>query len=191
MELQAVADDVRHGKPRQTTPRMLISWFGAKRRGYLVNETTREALKSVGLQTNPDFEYAYIDEDVLFEPIPPATNGHGAVQAERASVEAPTTRPTTSTPAARETQSSPDPTYRIGKLEAAHRPLTTVNPEDSVTKAITLMMANDFSQLPVMSGERNLKGLVSWESIAQTIHFKSCTKVSDCMIQPNVVSSDT
>lgn len=58
-----------------------------------------------------------------------------------------------------------DPTYRISKLAAANKKPISVRPDTALTEAITLMMANDFSQLPVMTSEREVKGIVSWKSI--------------------------
>jgi hypothetical protein len=61
-----------------------------------------------------------------------------------------------------------------------------------MSKAVTLMMMNGFSQLPVMQNERNLKGLISWETIAQAVHFgKPCAKASDCSTPAHEISSDT
>ena len=42
-----------------------------------------------------------------------------------------------------------DPTFRIGRLPAANKPLVTVNQNDELSRAVTLMMQYDFSQLPV------------------------------------------
>jgi len=44
------------------------------------------------------------------------------------------------------------------------------------------MMFHDFSQLPVMQGEREVKGVISWESIGRRKALNlSCNKVRDCM----------
>lgn len=42
----------------------------------------------------------------------------------------------------------------------------TVKPDATLTEAITLMLRHDYSQLPVMTSERDVKGVISWESIA-------------------------
>lgn len=51
-----------------------------------------------------------------------------------------------------------DPTYRIGKLQAANKKVIVIAPNHSLEQAITLMLANDFSQLPVMQSDRDVKG---------------------------------
>ena len=58
-----------------------------------------------------------------------------------------------------------DSTLRVDTLNAAHNGPIAVTPNDSLTKAITHMMGNDFSQLPVMTGPKTVKGIITWESI--------------------------
>ena len=58
-----------------------------------------------------------------------------------------------------------DSTLRVDTLNAAHNGPTAVTPNDSLTTAMTHMMGNDFSHLPVMSGPKTVKGIITWESI--------------------------
>ena len=58
-----------------------------------------------------------------------------------------------------------DPTYRISKLAAANRKPVVVTPNDTLQKVVTLMLTYDFSQLPVMTSERDVKGMASWTSV--------------------------
>lgn len=199
-ELQAIAEDVGKGQQRRTSPRLLIAWFGAHRRGYWVVKRVREALSELGLVTSPDFEYAWIDENIDIVPAaasagegPTPSSGPAAPNSGPGNQESPRT-PEAGAPPPNEAQAAPssDPTYRIGKLEAANRPPVYVTPDDTVIKAITQMMTNDFSQIPVMQNERAVKGLISWESIAQTsLLGKPCTRASDCMTPAHEISSDT
>jgi hypothetical protein len=52
-------------------------------------------------------------------------------------------------------------------LPSAIRAPLTVTPQDSLRHAETQMLLNDYSQLPVMSGERTVDGLISWKSIGR------------------------
>lgn len=72
-------------------------------------------------------------------------------------------------PEANEDAEISDPTFRIGSLPAANKTLIAVNQDDDITRAVTLMLQYDFSQLPVMQGERELKGVVSWKSIGSRL----------------------
>lgn len=53
------------------------------------------------------------------------------------------------------------------------------------------MLLKDYSQLPVMAGEREVKGVVSWRSLA--MHFSTgtnATQVRHYMAQPRMIGSD-
>src|SRR6185295_4777642 len=85
-----------------------------------------------------------------------------------------------------------DPTYRIGKLEAANTPPVVVSPSASTAEAVTTMLYHEFSQLPVMQGDRSLKGVVSWRSLGRALALgKQCSTVLDCCEEAVVVGSDT
>lgn len=58
-----------------------------------------------------------------------------------------------------------DPSYRVSRLAAANRPPLSVKPDAPLREATTLMLANNYSQLPVMTTEREVKGIVSWTSL--------------------------
>ena len=50
------------------------------------------------------------------------------------------------------------------------------------------MMSNDFSQLPVMTGPRDLKGMVSWKTIGTRLSLKRpCAFARDCIEDPKVL----
>jgi predicted transcriptional regulator len=47
------------------------------------------------------------------------------------------------------------------------------------------MMHHNYSQLPVMSGERNLQGVISWATIGEKMALGvKCNEVHDCMETP-------
>lgn len=58
-----------------------------------------------------------------------------------------------------------DPTYRVSGLAAANKPPLSVKPDAPLSEAVTLMLANRYSQLPVMTTPREVKGVVSWTSV--------------------------
>lgn len=78
-------------------------------------------------------------------------------------------------------------------LEAANRSPITVTKNSSLKEATTIMMFNNFSQLPVSSGTRNLDGYISWETIGVAIQNGVISdKVKDYMREEvKTLSSDT
>jgi hypothetical protein len=54
------------------------------------------------------------------------------------------------------------------------------------------MLANDYSQLPVMQSPREVKGVVSWETIGKRLALgQDCATVRDCMDKAAVAGADT
>ncbi|MBI5354562.1 MAG: CBS domain-containing protein [Chloroflexi bacterium] len=75
-----------------------------------------------------------------------------------------------------------DPTYRIGKLASANKPPLSVKLDMKLEVATSLMLLHDFSQLPVMETERDVRGIISWETIGSRLALgQVCKNVRDCM----------
>jgi len=151
------------GNSPVVTVRSFLGWFfGAQRRGHWIVSHIRRQLDKANLRTEPDFESAYLDSDMQFELVDKAeesrTHTTSAEIAETVTISDDKEVRVVSTAFA-------DPTYRVSKLAAANRAPLTVRPDTTLTEAATLMLANDFSQLPVMTNERDVKGVVSWRSI--------------------------
>jgi CBS domain-containing protein len=164
-KLQAISEQLSRGVvPPQESTRSFLLWFGAERRGPRIVREIRESLKKFNLKTSPDFEFAYIDGLISFEK---STDGQEVEDSGIAIA---------------------DPTYRIGRLESANRAPISVKPDATLQQAVTLMLTNDFSQMPVMSGERDVKGVVSWKTIGSRLALKRpCPHVRDCMEPAHVL----
>jgi CBS domain-containing protein len=71
---------------------------------------------------------------------------------------------------------------RLGDLQAAHRRPVRVSKEADIAIAMTEMAMHRFSQLPVMTGNRTVTGLVSWKTIGEaTLAGRPLKLVMDCM----------
>jgi len=193
------------------TVRDFLRHFGAERRGAAKVEAIRGILDSLDLQTEPDFENAWIDQPILLrlkgdttppgEVAGPVDEGEGedlvlesTPSAVEQAVERSESAPISSNPdtTVENTDSdTSDPTFRIGSLPAANKVLVTVNRNDDVARAVTLMLQYDYSQLPVMQGEREVKGVITWRSIGSRKVFGSrCERVGDCEEDARIVDSD-
>lgn len=163
--LAQIAQQLRE---RETAPsvsvREFLSWFGAQRRGYWIVSGIREALSHSGLQTDPDFESAYIDSPITFT-LASDTSISPPLPAQPIELAATATASASAVATLSAAPSYADPTYRISKLGAANNPPISVAPDTALTEAVTLMLSNDFSQLPVVTSERDVKGILSWTSI--------------------------
>lgn len=86
--------------------------------------------------------------------------------------------------------SSADPIVRVASLAAANRGVVSVSINDSLDKATTLMLFENYSQLAVMQGARDVKGMISWESIARrSMQSPPPSIVQDCMIEARIVNA--
>jgi predicted transcriptional regulator len=86
--------------------------------------------------------------------------------------------------------SSMDPIVRVASLAAANRGVVSVSISDKLDKATTLMLFENYSQVAVMQGARDVKGMISWESIARrSMQSPPPSTVQDCMIEARIVNA--
>lgn len=170
-DLENIASTLRKKKPVEpTTVRDFLWWFGAQRRGPNVVRHIRGELERAGLSTYPDFEGLWLDAPFSFIL---AENADEIVEVDP-SVEAPL-EPLL-------TWITRDPTHRISKLAAANQKVVSVAPDDPFEKVVTLLLARDFSQLPVMTNDRVVKGMVSWKTIGSRLALGNNLRFArDCM----------
>lgn len=168
-KLAAISDLLNKGVvPPKESVRGFLLWFGAERRGYRVVRRIRSTLRKHGITTSPDFEWAYIDGQVSFLKAPPDAQAPQGVADD----------------------SALDPTYRISSLSSANRVPVSVAPDAPLQQVTTLMMTNDFSQLPVVTGPRDVKGVVSWKTIGTRLALKrQIATARDCMDEAKVLSA--
>lgn len=166
-QLAKVAEDLVSGRavPPITT-REFLSWFHAQRRGYWVVRDIRKELEQAALQTVPDFESTYIDATIELRQVVAASKR--PKRAHRGNSEPPENAEASAIASATSPTSaliSKDPTYRISKLSAANQDVISVKPDASLTECMPKMLLRNFSQLPVMTNDREVKGMISWKTI--------------------------
>jgi CBS domain-containing protein len=163
-KLNEIAQQLKKGvSPARMSARDILKLLNSSRRGSNVNSLVRSALEKAGLQTQPDFEWAYIDGAIKFVAI-------GSDEDRQAIAT----------------------TYRIDGLGSAHRKPVSIKPDSSLNEATTIMMANNFSQLPVMTTEREVKGAISWKSIGCRLSLgKKCTVVRECMDSAKIIGMES
>jgi hypothetical protein len=199
--IQYVAKQLRQGhKVNRITVRNFLGYFGAERRGAVTVEAIQNILGSLGLETEPNFQNAWIDEPIRLrlkanasseeggplstdtprgdlenlecdEIVLEGTPSAGMDELEQAEAAPTSTEANALEPSAG--GESYDPTFRIGSLPAANKIPVMVGQDDTLAKAVTIMLQYDFSQLPVMQGEREVKGVITWKSICSRLALAS------------------
>jgi hypothetical protein len=87
--------------------------------------------------------------------------------------------------------STADPIIRISSIPSANRGVLSVLLTDDIERATTLMSFEGFSQLAIMQGAREVRGMITWESIARrSMVAPDPETVADCRTDAHVIDSD-
>ncbi|UPU37437.1 CBS domain-containing protein [Geomonas paludis] len=140
MPTQDLLDKIKEIKEAEKefniSPRYLVNAFGFEKRTSGNRWFINRFLEEQQLETEPDYLNVWIDGEVTL----------------RHKKKAKSKRTT-------------DPIQRIKMIPAANREPVTVKKESSLAEATTLMRMHSYSQLPVISGPRQVIGYISWETI--------------------------
>jgi predicted transcriptional regulator len=220
-EIDRIATRLRQGyRVNRITVRELLRMFKAERRGLNKVQDIRAALDSLGLATDPDFESVWIDGKIRIQLTILGGEPHLAAPSvsEEASDDDSLDDDLVAVQDKEETDlpqlgledgqqpgtlvasegfvetvlgESVDPTFRIGSLPASNKALITVGHDDALKKAVTMMLQFDYSQLPIMQGEREVKGMISWRSIGSRYALGGeSSKVRHCREDAQVVDGN-
>jgi predicted transcriptional regulator len=190
-QLTEIADQVHQGNERSESVRTVLSWFGAARRGKWTVVEVRKALRKLKLVTEPDFEDVWIDAVVAFKPKPvkkKASEADSGGKIQDLDQPAPEQD---FAPVPKNAGDDVSTRIKISRLDAANRPPICISPDGNICEAITLMLQHDYSQLPVTTTLRDVKGLISWKSLGSRLALgKQCSKVRECMEEAAEVRAD-
>lgn len=180
-ELRKIRQSVEESEPRRMTVRDLITLWGARGRDSSLIGAVEADLANHGLLTDPDFRAVTLEDEVELRL---------AAKDDTSKV---TEIPHKDVPAIEGGKPSAQNVRRergltIGNLPAANRIVESVSPNASFEQAITKMLIFDYSQLAVMSGERNLYGAVTWRSIAKIRHQNPDAHFSSAIVRAAEVS---
>lgn len=178
-ELLVDAATRRAGNEVKITIREFISYWDALRRGSWVIERIQNALDEHGLVTVPSFENGWIDNIIVLFPIQRGRTHPGAAETTDLHVEE-------IGPAA---QVKSNTAQKFADLPSSDAGITGIPRDTEICKAQSLMIQNDFSQLPVIHG-RELLGAVSWESISRARMHRPDATLRDATVPAIVVSLD-
>lgn len=145
--LEIVKEIKENDKEFEITPRELLNFFGCEKRTSGNAAYINRFMSENQLETEPNFVNGWIDGDIILRHKKKATTKNGI-----------------------------DPIQRIKLLQSSNREPISITKESTLKEAITLMMMHNYSQLPVMSGSRNVVGYVSWETVG-------CALTNGCISQ--------
>lgn len=140
-ELIKIVEGIKaNKKPVQITPRDLINALGYERRTSGNVWNVNEFLREHQLEVSEDYTIGWVDQ--------PMELRHKAIAVNKI---------------------KEDPIKKISVLDAARRTPLTINNDAPLKEAISKMLLNNYSQLPVVSGPKNCIGYISWETIGHRL----------------------
>jgi CBS domain-containing protein len=159
--LKHAREAAERGNPETITVRDLVRLWGVQTRDSRVSLRIAADLENHGLTTEPNFLSVTLDDEVVLaavRPDPgPVTFTDSGVGTDSVTVEV--------TPTAQMARREIGLT--LGNLVQPWRTLEWVKPTATVEEALTKMLVNDYSQLPVLKNRYSLEGAVTWQSIAR------------------------
>lgn len=171
--LRQAKQKATEGSPVTLTVSELLGWWQFRRRGSLAVEKIAAELANHSLTTSPGFESVLINSTVQL------------VSAGQAGKDAPENTHVgldNESNIAEEIEDVPVSTLTVGNLPSALGGIVSVSPSATFDEAITLMLINDYSQIPVLSG-RSLRGAVTWKSIARARHAKPDAPFAQALVE--------
>ena len=178
--LKKAREAAEQGDPVTLPVRDLLGWWGAVRRGYLISRQIVAELDNHSLSTSPDFEAVNLDAKVTLVGAPVNADKEEEVEIS----------PVAAVPAPRDEEDTPVIGLTVGNLPSALAGVAAVSPSATFEEAITEMAINGYSQLPVLAGTRNLRGAVTWESIARARHADPAAPFAKAIIRAREVLYD-
>ncbi|RZJ70428.1 MAG: CBS domain-containing protein [Flavobacterium sp.] len=178
-QLEVFFQEIRESKKiKKTTPQVICNTYGVVKRGWRVIDTINFLLEKYELTTNLDFGNAYYYGEIEIIPKPKLA-ASGEVKKPK----------------------YVDAIPRLSLLRAANISnlveeeggigLISVKKETTLVEATTIMLRYNFSQLPILSSNRDVVGLISWKSIGTALSLgKSCITAFDCKEDVEVLSID-
>ena len=145
-EFEEQLKNVTDKKALKISPRYILNAFGYERRTKFNVISIKQYFVNNELEINPDFLSVHIDWTVEIK-----KKQRVRIKKEEKEVV------------------DYDPVSRVQLLDSASRIPISVNKGAELREAITQMMLNNFSQLPVMKNEFTLEGLISWEIIGNKL----------------------
>lgn len=165
-----LADRVQDGETVTMTIRQLLGIWDASSRNPAVVKLIREDLAQFGLSTSPPFTEGPIDTEIEVVSVSstPETPQHLRTMTlgDRPLEDVETPRPLS---------------LDIGALPSARDRIVTVTLNDSLSLAVSLMLVDDFSQLPVVDSEGHCLGAVTWKTIGTARLAGEAPTMADAM----------
>lgn len=179
--------------PIELPIRQLLAVWGFRARTYDSVGRIQRDLSAAGLRCEPDLTEGGLDSVVRVSVAAAAEADADGLPADEGSAVASEDNTTADLGIGAQDEQLELPTVSllVRDIPSANGGVTAVHPSQTLEQAQALMIANDYSQLAVMAGPRDLKGAVSWRTIARARLWKSEISLTDVVdLHPKEVHAD-
>jgi CBS domain-containing protein len=154
------------GKTLRTSD--LLAMFGTRMRNHQTVPMIQEALHEVGLDTLPSFTTCGLSTEMLIV----AKSLFAATEDEAEEDVLPGTLPQQS--------------FKVGDVPSARSGVASVKSSDLLSAATHMMRQKKYSQLPVIDGLADLKGVVTWDSITARYEKGEVPTLANTMVRDDL-----
>jgi len=194
--LDLILAELKQGHRQWKRGDNLLAAFGYMRRRQTAIDLINSELEKRGVYTLPELSVEMpLDRAIRFRlrgapPDSPDEEPGAAARdtaTETVEVATATEEETPSTviiaaePPAADPENPADRALIVGNLECAERSPEVISPNATVKEALTRMDLREYSQLVVTSGVRDIRGIVSYKSVARANLMGTPLLVSDCI----------
>lgn len=178
--------------PIELPIRQLLAIWGFRARTYDSVGRIQRDLSAAGLKCEPDLTEGGLDSEVRISLQVNADTDPSAGPADSSATNEDSARGDVAIGSDDERLELPTVWLRVRDIQpSATGGITSVDPDQTLEQAQALMIANDYSQLAVLAGSRDLRGAVSWRTIARARLSKSEIILADVIDpRPKVVHAD-
>jgi len=134
--LDIVKEIKEKDKEIEITPRELLRHFSFEKRTKGNQAKINKFLDNNQLETDPEYTTVWVDGKIILKHKKKAKS-----------------------------KKECEPIQRINILDSANNSPLMISRDATLKEAVTIMMMNNFSQLPVISSPKNVVGVVTWKSI--------------------------
>lgn len=170
--LKQSRDRATNSEPHNLTVRELIKRWGSTTRSATVDSIIEDDLANYGLTTIPSFRKVGLETPVMIQLVARTDQTHDLP------------------PSDGDEEGGTDRGLTLGNLSSALGGVVSISPQSTYDEAITKLLLDDYSQLAVLAGPHNLRGAITWRSIARARHDDPDATISDAIVQTDAVLYD-
>ena len=170
--LKEARDAATNARAAHLTVRDLIKRWGSTARSATIDSVIEDDLANYGLTTIPHFRKVGLETPVVLQLVANLSQAQEVPSSDG------------------DEDEETDRGLTLGNLPSALNGVESISPQSTFDEAITKLLLNDYSQLAVLTSPYNLRGAITWRSIAQARHDDHSATVGHAIVHTEAVPFD-